>query len=93
MITKRELATYSSASIQNCDRDSLVDLRDISIDCAQSVPQRVSAFFQQVHNPYLFKVDDVVVKVKYGNGKSITDALAAALALEETSSAIWASYH
>lgn len=82
MVTKRDLAVYSSASIQSCDRDSLVDLRDISIDRTQSVPQRVSTFFQQVHNPYLFKVGDVVVKVKYGNGKSITDALATALALE-----------
>lgn len=92
MITQRELAAYSRASIQNCDRDSLVDLRDISIDHTQPVPQRVSTFFQQVHNPYLFKVDDVVVKVKYGNGKNITDTLATVFALEETSNAKAASY-
>lgn len=80
-MTKNELRAYCNASIQNCDINTLVDLRNILIDDTQSVPQRVSAFFQQVHNPYLFKVDDVIVKVKYSNGKSITDALATAFTL------------
>lgn len=81
-MTKSELKAYCDASIQKCDVDSLVDLRDISIDETQSVVQRVNTFFQQVHNPYLFKVDDVIVKVKYGNEKNITDALATAFSLE-----------
>lgn len=80
-MTKSELKAYCDASLQNCDVESLVDLRDISIDDTQSVVQKVNTFFQQVHNPYLFKVDDVIVKVKYGNEKNITDALATAFSL------------
>lgn len=81
MLTTEELNAYRNESIQTCDTDTLVDLRHISIDDTQSIFQRVSAFFQQVHNPYLFKVDDIIVKVKYSNGKSITDALATAFTL------------
>ena len=33
-------------------------------------------FAEQVKNPYLFRVDDIAVRVEYCGGKSLSDALA-----------------
>ena len=56
---------------------SPVDLRNISIDTSKSVVERVKDFLEQVGDPYLFKVGDITVKVRYGDGKTVTDAIAA----------------
>lgn len=49
-------------------RESLVDIRDVKLDSSMEQADRVRSFIQQVKNPYLFKVGDVVVNVAYTNG-------------------------
>ena len=36
-------------------------------------------FAEQVKNPYLFRVDDIAVRVEYCGGKSLSDALVSVL--------------
>mgnify|MGYP003300941099 CR=1 FL=1 len=79
MLKKSELNQCRNTSIMACDLSSLVDLRDVKIDTTKSVRERIDSFMNQVRNPYLFKVDDVVVKVNFGNERSVTDAFAAVL--------------
>jgi len=81
MFSRSELAKCREASITSCDISSLVDLRDITIDTTKSVSDRIDSFLEQVHNPYLFKVDDVVIKVNYGQDRPFSAALAAVLQL------------
>lgn len=76
MFDTHELNRCRAADFSSCDTASLVDLRNIRIDADKPVPERVKDFMNQVGNPYLFKVGDIVVKVKYGNGKQLPDALA-----------------
>ena len=59
---------------------SLPDLRDISVDSSLPVRERAGAFLRAIGNPYLFRVDDVVVKVNFNpEGKPFRDVLADSL--------------
>lgn len=77
MFDSNYLNQCSTADIKSCDTASLVDLRDIQIDNDKPVAERVNDFIKQVRNPYLFKVGDITVKVSYGDGKPLSDAVAA----------------
>lgn len=63
--TKNTLEQYRKVDIMACDPDLLVDLREVHIDTNLPVPRRMVGFIQQVGNPYLFKVDGLVVKASY----------------------------
>lgn len=75
-MTSTELDACRRADIAACDPDSLADLRDVEIDRSKPVQDRLRSFMEQVHNPYLFKVGDIVVKVNYGGERDFSEALA-----------------
>ena len=74
---KHALEQFRNADIMACDPDLLVDLRQVHIDTALPVPWRAERFVQQVGNPYLFKVDGLVVKATYlpQANRRLSDAL------------------
>jgi len=79
VLSRSELNKCRDMSIMSCEPDSLVDLRTVKIDTAKSVRERMDSFMNQVHNPYLFKVDDVIIKVNFGSERPVLDAVTAAL--------------
>lgn len=79
MLTKSQLALCRDAEIALCDKNALTDLRDIKVDQRKSVTEKMDNFTQQIKNPYLFKVGDVIVKVAYSGGKDFSGALGNAL--------------
>ena len=76
-MNQRNLELCRNMDVKTCDPDMLVDLQDLHIDASRPRSERMEAFVQQVGNPYLFKVDGLVIKAVYapGNGRSLTDAL------------------
>ena len=74
---KHTLEQYRNADLMSCDPDLLVDLQEVHIDTALPVPTRMERFVQQVGNPYLFKVDGIVVKATYlpKASRMLSDAL------------------
>ena len=56
---------YHGADLLTCDPGKLVDLRDVHIDTALPVRERMQGFVRQVGNPYLFKVDGLIIKATY----------------------------
>lgn len=74
MLNKSQLARCKEVDVSSCDINSLMDLREINIDTTKPVTQRIESFLEQVQNPYLFKVGDIVIKVDYGNGKQFAEA-------------------
>ena len=62
---KKALEQYRNTDIMACDPDMLVDLREVHIDTALPVQKRMERFVQQVGNPYLFKVDGLIIKTVY----------------------------
>ena len=75
--SQNSLKQYRNTDIMSCDPNLLVDLQDVHIDTALPVSKRLERFVQQVGNPYLFKVDDVVIKASFlpQVGRSLSDAL------------------
>ena len=45
--------------------DSLVDIRDVKIDCSLPVEERMKSYVEQIKNPYMFKVGNTIVRVSY----------------------------
>ncbi len=74
-----DLTSLKITAIADVSKDSLVDLRDINIDTAKPVSERMIDYFEQIHNPYLFKVGDMKVKVSFGGEHKFTDALQSAV--------------
>lgn len=79
MLNSFDLNFLRNADIADFPKDSLVDLRDVEIDTNKSVSKRVLNYFEQIKNPYLFKVGDVRVKLNFGGGRSFTDVLGSAI--------------
>ena len=55
--------------INQVNPDELVDISEIEIDTKQSVQKRVKEYVEQVHNPYLVRVGEYVVKIGYSDCK------------------------
>lgn len=66
-MTAEDLESMKKVDLQSVDRNSLVDLQEISIDQSLPIEQRVKDFVAKVKNPYCFKVGDVVVKVAFNH--------------------------
>jgi len=48
--------------LNQVDRSSLVDIRDVVIDEKLSREERIMEFIRQMKNPYLFRCGDMVVQ-------------------------------
>ena len=83
MDRQTELDRLKNMDIEQCEPDQLVDLRSVSIDNSLPVPERMRSFVKQIKNPYLFKVDDITVKVEFSSGKSLEDSLLSYLLAEK----------
>lgn len=77
MLDSFDLINLRTVAVADCSKDSLVDLHDVKIDPEKSVTEKMNDYFEQIKNPYLFKVGDVRVKVSFGGDRSFTDALGA----------------
>ena len=53
----------------------MIDLRNVTVNKKMPSNERTSDFIEQVRNPYLFRVDDTVVKVEFGDGKDFSELL------------------
>ena len=83
MNRQTDLNDLKHIDIEQYEPDQLVDLRSVSIDKSLPVPERMSTFVKQIKNPYLFKVDDIMVKVEFSSGKSLEDSLLSFLLTEK----------
>ena len=70
-----DLKMLRSSDVCACNADELVDLRDVKINRKMPSNSRMDDFIAQAGNPYLFKVDDVIVKVEFGGGKDFSEIL------------------
>lgn len=75
MLFRENLAKLKEAEISTCNADALIDLKNIKIDMQKPIEERAKSFIEQVRNPYLFKIGDIIVKVDYGSGKEFSEML------------------
>ena len=79
MLNYFDLINFKTAAIADYSKDSLVDLRDVKIDSGKSVPEKMNEYFEQIKNPYLFKVGDMRVKISFNGERSFSEALGAVI--------------
>lgn len=65
----KTLQELKHVNIKEVNPDELVDISEIEIDTKQSVQKRVKEYVEQVHNPYLVRVGEYVVKIGYSDCK------------------------
>ena len=75
MIFREQLNAMRELNIDSIASEDLIDLENIQIDTTQPREKRVESFFEQIKNPYIFRVDDIVVKVNYGENKQLNTLL------------------
>lgn len=71
----KDLKMLRNAEISACNAEELIDLRNVTVNKKMPSDERTSDFIEQVRNPYLFRVDDTVVKVEFGDGKDFSELL------------------
>lgn len=64
---KKCLQEMQKVDIREVSADELVDLSEIEVDPNQPIQKRVEAYVEQVHNPYLVRVGDYVVQIRYSD--------------------------
>ena len=52
-------------TIEGIDKSQLVDLQDVKIDQRLTKENRIKSYIKQVKNPYLFKVGDTAVRIRF----------------------------
>lgn len=76
MLNSDELKKLRNIEISSCDVNELADLRNITVDTAKPIRERLDSFKEQTGNPYLFKVGDTVIKADYRGKRDISLILA-----------------
>lgn len=69
LLDGKTLQELKRVNIKEVNPDELVDISEIEIDMKQSVQKRVKEYVEQVHNPYLVRVGEYVVKMGYSDCK------------------------
>lgn len=76
VITKAQLEALQAVDIKTASLQSLVDITAIEIDQNAPLIVKAQAFFDQIKNPYAFRVGDFKVKVEFtSGGLPLSDAL------------------
>ena len=69
------LSDLHNSSIQDCDKSSLKNLEDLDL-FSYAFPGKLDEYLGDVVNPYLFKVDDVTVKMEFNcEGQNLSATL------------------
>ena len=58
------LSDLRNSGPDNCDKESLKNLMDLDL-VSYAFPGRIDKYLDDVVNPYLFRVDDVTVKMEF----------------------------
>ena len=75
------LSDLRNSGPDNCDKESLKNLMDLDL-VSYAFPGKLDEYLGDVVNPYLFKVDDVTVKMEFNsNGKKFSDSLSSVIQL------------
>ena len=69
LLDGKTLQELKRVNIKEVNPDELVDISEIEIDTKQSVQKRVKEYVERVHNPYLVRVGEYVVKIGYSDCK------------------------
>lgn len=79
-MTRDELINCCHVDVTECSADNLVDLKQVDIAAELPVSMRMEHYMDQVQNPYLFRVDKLIVKVTFSGKRNLSSVLACLMA-------------
>ena len=78
-----QLSHMQSEDVRNIDPENVCEISDIEINRNLPVKERVKALLIQTQNPYVYKVNGMVVKVSFSeSGKTLQSCMEEYLAAE-----------
>jgi hypothetical protein len=83
MLTHERLDEMRSADIRTVDKNTLADMSGFEFDKSLPQKERARRFFAAIKNPYLFRLDDMAVKVEFTEGGPTLQDLMASLLLRQ----------
>lgn len=73
---KQKIKCCQNVSMDNIDINSIDDLSKVKIDRKKKGNDRILDFINKVSNPYIFKIDNQIVKIEFtNNGKSAEESI------------------
>lgn len=76
MITKKEMEKMANVSVREVDPAELVELDDVNTKTALEGKERIRDFINQIHNPYCYKNNGMVIKVSFvNNDRTLNDCV------------------
>ena len=74
-MTAEEYRKYLETDFDDVDVNELKDIWKVRIDRSQTKEKRIAQYLKQVGNPYMVRVGNVKVKIRFANnGVSFEDA-------------------
>ncbi len=67
MINCELLKEMKNKNFEDLNSNELVDIKNIEIDTSKPKIEKLIDFIEKIKNPYLFKVGDIIVKIKFSN--------------------------
>lgn len=72
----QNLKKMAEVDVCSVSKDSLVDIKDVTIDTEKERKERVIDFIHQVKNPYCFLCNGIIVKMSFDqNGETLEEKL------------------
>lgn len=75
MFTKSQLDECRKADFNNCNMNDLPDVTNLKIDIGEPIINRTRKYFNDVKNPYMFRVGDVGVKINCSGDKNLSESI------------------
>ena len=67
MINCELLKEMKNKNFEDLNSNELVDIKNIEIDTSKPKIEKLIDFIEKIKNPYLSKVGDIIVKIKFSN--------------------------
>ena len=64
-MTAKELDALKGVDVRTVEKEALVDIREVEVDRSLSLEERKMAYLEAVGNPYVVRVGDMKVRVRF----------------------------
>lgn len=70
---EKKLKKYRDVDIDEINIDEVKDISEIKLNRKKNSKERIIDFLKQIENPYVFKVNDKLVKIEFSKNSKIAE--------------------
>ena len=72
-LLEQKLNEYEKTELEKIDRNTIEDISNIKINTKKSSVERILDFLLSYDNPYIFKIENSLVKIQFSNNNVYAD--------------------